>query len=70
MAKSQSKKAGRATNASQIYEAQVGLHCMRCGGAILPGEHFTRPSLGGRPVRTGPVCRECKPFQEMPAGVA
>ena len=67
VAKPQSKKAGKATNGSQVYEAKVPLGCKKCDATIQPGERFTRPSLGGRPVTTVPVCRTCEAFEEMPA---
>jgi hypothetical protein len=66
MAKPQSKKAGKATNGCQIYVALVSLPCKKCDATIQPGEHFTRPSLGGRPVTTGPVCWDCESFEKMP----
>jgi hypothetical protein len=66
MTKPQSKKAGKATNGCQIYAALAPLACKKCDATIQPGEHFTRPSLGGRPVTTGPVCRSCEAFEEIP----
>ncbi len=67
MVKPQSKKAGKSTNGCQVYVAIRPIPCKKCGHLLQTGEHFTRPSLGGRPVTTGPVCRECEAFEEMPA---
>jgi hypothetical protein len=59
---------------ARIYEALVPLTCRGCGETIVPGEHFTRraPTGGateaadeGTASSRGPVCRTCRPFQQL-----
>ena len=66
MSKSKSKKVENPYESRQVYEALQELQCKKCDHIIAVGEHFTSPSLGGLPVTTGPVCRQCEPIRDSP----
>ena len=66
MSKPKSKKVENPHEGRQVYEALQELDCKQCGAVIKVGEHFVRPSLGGLPVRTGPVCQKCEPIRTKP----
>ena len=66
MSKPQSKNVDNPFEGRQICEALQELLCKKCERIIAAGSHFTRPSLGGLPVTTGPVCRQCEPIRDSP----
>jgi hypothetical protein len=66
MSKPKSKKVANPFEGRQVYEALQELDCKQCGAVIKAGEHFVRPSLGGLPVRTGPVCQKCESIRNKP----
>jgi len=64
LSRSKSKKVENPYESRQVYEALQELQCKKCDRIIAVGEHFTRPSLGGLPVTTGPVCRQCESISD------
>jgi len=66
MSKPQAKDVDSPLEGRQVYKALRELQCKKCERIIAVGEHFIRPSLGGLPVTTGPVCRQCESIRNSP----
>ena len=67
MSKPQSKNADNPFEARQVYEALQEPQCKKCERIIAAGEPNTLPNLGGLPVTTGSVCRQCVSIRESPS---
>ena len=66
MSKPQSKDVDSPLEGRQVYEALQELPCKKGERIIAVGEHFIRPSPGGLPATTGPVCRQCESIRDSP----
>ena len=66
MIKPQSKDVDHPFECRQVYEALQELPGKKCERITTLGEHFIRPSLGGLPVTTGPVYRQCESIGNSP----
>ena len=66
MSKPHSKEVASPFEGRQVYEALKELPCKKCERIIAVREHNTLPSLGGLPIATGPVCRQCESIRDSP----
>ena len=64
MSKPQSKNVDNPFEGCQVYEALQELQFRKCERIIAVGAPNTLPSLGGLPVTTGPVCKQCEPVRD------